>query len=166
MSPHTRAISRSYTNDIHTVSYGGCPLWHPLARPPAQGTLAVSIAKTFVTRCCNADAKPLPPRAKVGLHAPQMPFQCTKCDEMYVVETGKWKPGGVPAENDLASFGDRDFAAMMIPHHQGAIDMCNSLLMHRCYSLSLGCPRLGGCKRPLAHRMLSLMGIAEHSAQC
>ena len=48
---------------------------------------AMSIARTFVSRCCKADVKPIAPKVNVGFRNVMLPFQCTKCKMLYDVVT-------------------------------------------------------------------------------
>ena len=49
----------------------------------------MSVATNFLSRCCQADVKPIAPRTAVGFHEIKLPFECTGCGDLIIVETGE-----------------------------------------------------------------------------
>jgi uncharacterized protein (DUF305 family) len=75
-------------------------------------------------------AHPMPPMADMAMPAlppgsPAAAFHQQMDSVMTVMDTGMQQMGGVPP-TDL----DASFAAMMVPHHQGAVDMARLQLLY------------------------------------
>lgn len=74
----------------------------------------------------------------------------------------------------LSGMVDRDFLVMMIPHHQGAIDMCEAVLRHGSHAevktlcneiIAKQAEEIGAMRRLLAAMEGSPAGTSPHAAQ-